>query len=67
MNGYTRQLWKEPDEPTQSVKINTKKKHYALRQTTFQVQTSANCWEMSFQSIFMPDVKGDDVIPRGRD
>ena len=57
LNGYTMQSWKEVEEPTQSEKINTKKNHYAFRQTTLQVQTSVNCWEMSFQLIFIPDVK----------
>ena len=67
VNDYTRQFWKELEEPTQSEKINPKKKHYAFRQTTLLVQTSPNCWEMSFQLVFIPDVKGDDVIPRRRD
>ena len=57
VNGYTRLFWKKLEEPTQREKINTKKKHYAFRQTTLQVKTSANCWEMSFQLIFVPDVK----------
>ena len=57
VNGYTRQFWKELEEPTQSEEINTKKKHYAFRQTILQMQTSANCSEMSFQLIFIPDVK----------
>ena len=57
----------ELEEPALSEKMNTKKKRYAFRQTTLQVQTSANCWEMSFQLIFIADVNGDDVIPRRRD
>ena len=43
VNGYTRQFWKELEEPTHTEKVNTKKKHYAFRQITLQVQTSANC------------------------
>ena len=57
VNGYTRQFWKELEEPTHREKVNTKKKHYAFRQTTLQVQTSANCWEIIYQLIFIPDVK----------
>ena len=34
VNGYTREFWKELEEPTQSETINTKKKHYAFRHTT---------------------------------
>ena len=43
VNGYTGQFEKELDEPIYREKVNTKKKHYAFRQTTLQVQTSANC------------------------
>ena len=57
VNGYTRQFWKELEEPTHKEKVNTKKKHCAFGQTTLQVQTSANRWEMSYQFIFVPDVK----------
>ena len=63
VNGYTRQFWKELDEPTRREKVNTKMKHYAFRQTILQVQTCTDCWEMSYHLIFIPDV--NDVIHVG--
>ena len=51
VNGYIRQLWKEVEEPTQKEKINTKKKHYAFRQTTRQVQTSAAVEQLPYPTV----------------